>query len=318
MPDFDPSFADNGTKTAPTPTELDQGFQCGPASKELFNYLFNLSQGQVEVVATNAGIASLSDGDKTVLYRAINALIAAAVGGGSPTDFVLLSQATGRMPIYPDVITSDGRMSITVPAAGTVRVPAGVSFVHRGLAYYTTVQEDLATLASNTYHLRWNPTDGFTLNNLADSGYNPSTLAEDDPAFDTTYDDMLVARAVVNSSNVPTVTNLSNMARLTAKPIIIGADIKRSSQQGTNYLFDQTLNWARTPSNISFSLIYVSKFGTGLITSVAFGSPDGIDRTTISGINSMTPSMPVNRYRLAGCLMYDETTAVQAIFDFSA
>ncbi|WP_025658458.1 hypothetical protein [Rhizobium sp. IBUN] len=47
--------------------------------------------------------------------------------------------------------------------------------------------------------------------------YNPSTLAETIETFDSTYDDMLCARIITNSSNVPTVTNLINRNVVRAK-----------------------------------------------------------------------------------------------------
>ena len=82
---------------------------------------------------------------------------------------------------------------------------------------YIEGDRTFATLANKTYHLRWNPTDGFTLEDLADSGYNPSVLAEADTAFDSSYDDMLICRVVTNASNVATITNLVNKVRMEAQ-----------------------------------------------------------------------------------------------------
>lgn len=252
--DFDPPFGENGELTAPTTDQQSLGFDCGPASRSLFNYLFNLQQGQIANIAAEAGVASASQGDPTVLYRAVAALIAAATGEGETSLFVLMSQARARLPIYPEVLNVDGRIVVTAPATGTVRVPGGVDFLHRGIFSVTTAQEDFATEASKTYHLRWNPDDGFALKNLADVAYNPSALSEGNTAFDSDYDDMLVARIITNSSNVATITNLANKDRMRTSFSKTTTESSTSFSSYTDlmnagYYLQQDLNWARTPTS---------------------------------------------------------------------
>lgn len=156
--------------------------------------------------------------DKQQLRKAIEAAISAATGGGDTSQFLLVSQARARLPIFPEIQSADGKMNVTSPSAGTVQVPTAVTFSHRGIYPVSTsdyIEDDrtFATLANKTYHLRWNPDDGFSLEDLADSGYNASVLAESNVAFDSAYDDMLIARVVTSAGNVATITNLVNRDR---------------------------------------------------------------------------------------------------------
>src|SRR5690606_24064503 len=108
-------------------------------------------------------------GDHTVLKRAVLELINAAIAQLDPPDdpdlsaFVTINQARSRLPIFPDVLHSDGHLGAFSPATGVVRVPAGRDFLHRGIFLVTTSEANLNTDASKTYHLRWNRNDGFVL-----------------------------------------------------------------------------------------------------------------------------------------------------------
>jgi hypothetical protein len=265
MADFSTPFGSVGGNTRlPTEDERDDGFPCGPADRSLFNGMFRRIEAELDAIVQEGGITP-SDSDDTTVLQAILALIDAATGGGDTSNFVLMSQARARLPIFPDVLHADGHLNITSPSTGQVRVPAGRVFQHRGIYQITTVQTDFATLSSKTYHLRWNPTDGFTLNDLADTGYNPSALAETVSAFDSTFDDMLVARVVTNSSNVATITNLLNRVRLTNQATF------RTGIQGA---LDWTvlsatavaLNWARTPliSTVALNEFRSNNTGPGI------------------------------------------------------
>jgi hypothetical protein len=244
MADFSTPFGSTGGNTRlPTIDERQEGFPCGPADQQLFNGLFRRIEAELQGVIAGAGVDG-DDTNDTVLYQSILALIAAATGGSG--DYVLMTQARSRLPIFPDVQTSDGSMGVTSPGTGQIRIPASKTFLHRGIFPVTTSQTDIATNASKTYHLRWNPTDGFQLKDLADITYNPSVAAETSGIFDSTFDDMLVARVVTNSSNVPTITNLLNKVRLSSqtdlRKVLAGA-LDWTSLADTAV----TLNWARTP-----------------------------------------------------------------------
>ncbi len=212
MADFSVPFGQDAEFRYPSSTESAQGFPCGPADQELFNGLFRQLQAEVGSVIDFAGITQTND-RMTLLREAIEALIEAATGGGDPSTYLLMGQARGRLPIYPIVQNVDGRIVITAPATGTVRLPGGVEFLHRGIFPITTSQTDFNTDPSKTYHLRWHSVDGFVLRDLAAPAYNPTLLAEINPIFDSKYDDMLIARVITNASNVATITNLSNVDR---------------------------------------------------------------------------------------------------------
>ncbi|OAB57604.1 hypothetical protein AY599_18270 [Leptolyngbya valderiana BDU 20041] len=190
--------------------------------------------------------------DKQQVRKAVENLIAAAIGSGDTSNFVTFPLARARLPIYPEIVSADGRINVTSPAAGTVRVPSGVTFMHRGIFPVTTEETDFSTTASKTYHLRWNATDGLSLEDLADSGYNPSVLPESDPTFDSTYDDMLIARVVTSSSNVATITNLASRASQAVDQTVSGAASiistgPPSGNDGAEFTGAVTLDWSRTP-----------------------------------------------------------------------
>lgn len=245
MADFDPPFDDSGERRVPTPDEQANGFLCGPADRALFGGLFHRLESELGAVIAAAGITQSND-DYTQVLQAIQALIDAATGEGGDENYVLMSQARVRLPIFPEIMSGDFRINVSSPAAGTVRVPSGVQIRHRGIYEFTTVQTDLSTSANKVYHLRWNPSDGFTLNDLANGTYNPGTLAEGDVSFDTTFDDMLVARVTTNGSNIATITNLANAARLTAR---FAKDTKQNGPTSWSGLpkLTGTINFARTP-----------------------------------------------------------------------
>lgn len=290
MADFSTPLGSVGGNTRlPTEDERDDGFPCGPADRALFNGLFRRIEAELGAIVDEAAITP-SDSDDTTVLQAILALIEAATGGGSADTYVLMAQARARLPIFPDIQHSDGHLNITSPSTGQVRVPAGRTFLHRGIYSVTTVQEDFATLSSKTYHLRWNPTDGFSLNDLADTGYNPSVLAETNSAFDSDFDDMLVARVVTNSSNVPTITNLLNKVRLASNTVWRGAiasALSWTALTGTTV----ALNWARTPL-----ISYPSLAGFRSAESGPTGSLTGSSAGIIRALELRIPTAGVTRY----------------------
>lgn len=250
MANFTIPFGQDAERRFPTSDERQNGFPCGPADMRLFNGLFNTIQSEIGEVISYAGLVG-SDGDLTQLRKAIKAMIDAAMGGGSPGDYILMDQARARLPIFPEVQTGDGRIAVVPNGAGVVRVPAGATILHRGIFPIVTVQTDLATDVSKTYHLRWNPTDGFQLKDLANPTYNPTAASEDNVGFDSKYDDMLVARVVSNSSNILTITNLANLVDLQAFEAFSGPATPVGAARSYEYQNTMTLNWARAPRLIA-------------------------------------------------------------------
>lgn len=244
-------FSLTGPRRNPTADERANGFPCGAADQLLFNGLQYRLEAELANLITFAGIAP-TDADFTQVRQAIQALIAAATGGGATSDYLLISQATARLAIFPEIQTTDGRITLSVPGGGVVRVPSGITIMHRGVMPYVTVQTDFNTVSSKTYHLRWSPTGGFVLKDLADVAYNPTTANESDPIFDSTYDNMLVARVVTNAGNVATLTSLANKDRLWLEYANIqttGSNIEAGASSWTlafrNVIIP--INWARVP-----------------------------------------------------------------------
>lgn len=238
MANFGTPFGRDAERRSPSPTESEQGFPCDAAERALFNQLFYRLEAEVGHVIDHAGIAQ-TDARFTQLREAIQSLIAAATGSGDTSQFLLTAQARARLPIFPEVLTNDGLMNVSSPGIGSVRVPGGVAFLHRGIFPINTTQTDFPTDASKVYHLRWDPTNGFRLRDLASPTYNPTTLAESNTFFDSTYDDMLVARVITNSSNIATITNLVNKAR------IVTTVVANSALATGGRSLVHTLNFAR-------------------------------------------------------------------------
>lgn len=171
-------------------------------------------QRELEHLIRFAGLTP-SGTDLEQVRKAIELLIDAATGGGNVSQYLLVSQARARLPIYPEILSDDGVMNVSSPAAGSVLVPPTVSFMHRGIfpvntSDFSEAQRSFATAPNKTYHLRWSPAAGFALRDLADGSYNPGSLVETNVTFDTGYDDMLIAKVTTGPNNIATITNLAN------------------------------------------------------------------------------------------------------------
>ena len=172
--------------------------------------------------------------------RTINNAAVTPLGLGALFDLLL------NQPIFPEV-NGSGLFTLTSPGAGQLRIAAGTTWTHRGAFTYTSAQTDLATVANKTYHLRWDRVNGFALYDLASGGYNPSSVPETDVSFDTTYDNMLIARVVTSAGNALTITALTNKNRLAFSSRFTGAAANVGA--GAYSLDAQfSLNWARSPS----------------------------------------------------------------------
>lgn len=247
MADFGP-FASDAERRSPTTLENSDGFPCGPLDQPLFNGMMHRIEAELKNIQDAGGVIGAAGQFDQVLEAILN-LISAAVGpdtSGDTSNFVLMSQARLRLPIFPDVITpTNGIIGVISTGAGNVRLPAGAKFLHRGIFEITTSLTDFLTDPNKVYHLRWNPTDGFQLIDTTDGVYNPTALAESNAAFDSKYDDMLIARVVTNAGNNPTITNLVNKHDLIYDGQVTGP----GGTSSTTIWYDGsfTLNWARTP-----------------------------------------------------------------------
>lgn len=291
-------FSQTGPRRLPTEDERANGFPCGAADQTLFNGLHNRVEAELADLISYAGLVG-TDTDMTQVRNAVLALIAAATGGGEAEDYLLLSQARLRLPIFPDMQTGDGSVNITSPANGVVRIPGGLTFLHRGIFPVTTVQTDFNTVSSRTYHLRWNPTDGLVMKWVGDVTYNPGGVAETDVFFDTSYDNMLIGRVITNAGNVPTITSLANKSQLAIESLVLGTNGQLVSANGARWDFVKTYNWSRRPTTFS---IAVARNSTGP------GTPDDHDfNISALGTNPEVTgtSFGVDRYRWANTIMRD-------------
>ncbi|MDD1499816.1 hypothetical protein PVA19_15445 [Agrobacterium sp. CNPSo 3708] len=260
---------------------------------------------QREIMAVIAAAGLTPDpADLTQLLQAIQNIVDAATGGAGDANYVLMNQARVRLPIFPEVQTADGRLPVISPTANTVRLMPGYNFVHRGIFNVTTLQQDFMTLPSKTYHLRWNPNDGYSLKDLSDALYNPGGLTEDNIAFDTTYDEMLIAKVVTNASNVAVITSLSNKADIFLNQITdLTSSIVGFDTHGSYAPYSHTYNWSRMPRN----------FDLGVVDS---GAGDGMQHWRIFKPDGSSAGYNLNRYQISQRCLIDEM--VRLIVKFSA
>lgn len=213
--------------------------------------------------------------------------------------FILVDQAQNNMPIFPDVQNDDGLISITSPSTGLVRIPSGITFSHRGMFPVVTAQQDFATIANSTYHLRWTLDSGYELKSLADIAYNPSALDEIDTAFDTTYDDMIISRVVTDNSNVATITNLKNKSVLSDSfelSLIANASINWSVLSGSSV----NIGWSRSPN---------AKPSLQLMRSES-SEEGGLLQFQIGALGVRAGAIPTTRYELSDVeYQYQDSTS---------
>ncbi|PDT05693.1 hypothetical protein CO666_03560 [Rhizobium chutanense] len=157
--------------------------------------------------------------------------------------------------VYPTILAANNKATVT-PSAGQVVVTpfqwVWRQFKTLDLAALNLAARTFATAASKTYHLRlaYDVNTGvqtLSLKDLSSAGYNPSALAEGNVAFDTGYDDMIIALVTTSAGNVPTVKPLKNASRLTASAQRTTYVINANASIG--WVYDAiTLDWARQPT----------------------------------------------------------------------
>jgi hypothetical protein len=211
---------------------------------------------------------TVNNADDDMLLKAIQ-----KAGSG----YVPLFDARAYLPIYPEAETANGKLSCT-GVTGQVVLDPNQSFVHRGIVRISTSElsageRTVATTANRTYHKRWHapgtgdakpatswPRGRVVLKDLSNTGYNPSSLAETDPIFDSTFDDMLIAKVVTNASNVPTVTSLVNRHRLMGRFVKTGT-MTNPGVNNARASASETLDLARTPTVVPW-ISSAAQFGS--------------------------------------------------------
>lgn len=220
---------------------------------------------QLRTAIVGMGIP-IDNADDAMLLKAIQAATVTI-------DAITKSQARANMPLFPEVLSTDGRIGVT-GSTGQIVVGTTEAFIWRGLFRIDLSSFDLpartfALAPNKIFHLRWHapgtgmampaasfPNGRLVLRDLADGGYNPGAAAETATIFDATFDDALLARVQTNPSNEPTITRLANKHQLfhTERKTGNGSDIGSGSLAFTGNI---TLGWGRTPrmSHVSGALV---------------------------------------------------------------
>ncbi|KEC73896.1 hypothetical protein RLPCCGM1_c2015 [Rhizobium leguminosarum bv. phaseoli CCGM1] len=156
--------------------------------------------------------------------------------------------------VYPTILAANNKATVT-PSAGQIVVTPFQwiwrQFKTLDLSDLNLAARTFTTAASKTYHLRlaYDVNTGvqtLSLKDLSSVGYNPSALAEGNVAFDSTYDDMIIALVTTSAGNVPTVKPLKNASRLTATAQRTTFVINTNAAIG--WVYDPiTVDWARQP-----------------------------------------------------------------------
>jgi hypothetical protein len=159
------------------------------------------------------------------------------------------------MPFYPEILTPSNTLAMDI-SDNQIQIREGQSFVWRGVWKICTedYSQNLRTFQlepQKSYHIRWQPQNGFCLKDLADKNYNPAQYSDAHPAFDSQFDDLFIARILMNNAT-PAITLLKNMHILqttwSTSPLswVVGVQNNQSfdkySAQGA-----LMLNWGRTP-----------------------------------------------------------------------
>lgn len=259
---FQPPFAATAAKREPTPTEQAAGFPC-EVDKALLNGMFHRSQAETRALLDAAAISGDPAAFDNVL-RAVNALIANKIPDAvDPSGFLSSAQLQARLPIHADVQTASGRIAVTSPSNGTVRLVGGETIMHRGVNPVTVPSRDFATSPSKTYHLRWRAQGGWALLDLADAAtYNGGGLPEIHRSFDTDFDDVLVARVVTSAANAATITRLANAADLRGSFAAPGTNPRDAGRNFARFDVSWTWDWGRVPRQVPYVLSSV--FGSGV------------------------------------------------------
>lgn len=230
-----------------------------------------------------------------------NALLFDSPGGGELTDL-----SWKNLPVFPEITASNNVFTFTT-GTGQVVVGSGITWLWRGWQSFTSADissgdRTFATTSLKTYHLRWHapgtgsatpsgtyPNGRFALKDVADTGYNPSALDESNSAFDSSFDDMLIAKVVTNSGNTPTVTALKNKARLSVTTDSVGSVV---TNDGVNFSYggsySGTMNWARTPTERAYEgYLYSLNPGVNVVSAGVQTTVDSVTRYTY-GVNFVT------------------------------
>jgi hypothetical protein len=206
----------------------------------------------------------------------------------------LLSKAVdlSAMPLYPEIMTADNRLRIT-DLIGSIEINSSQSWLIRGAELrntdeYSVIERTFNYEENKTYHLRWNKSEGFVLKDLDDSLYNIAAKPETDMNFDSSYDDMLIARVITDETNSATITKLINVNDLQLSATVQeSASIRTGATGGWIWQTSIALEWSRTP------LFVMAQMGFGV--NGVYGAIEPISVETRDGF-TITHSVVRSRY----------------------
>ena len=158
---------------------------------------------------------------------------------------------------YPYIVSKTQRLELIQHGAWKIEIDRGQIFNWRGTwnintGAFSESERSFDLAPSATYHLRWQPSDGFLLFNLNDVTYNPQGLAESSAVFDTTFDDMLIAKIITDEQGITEIITFRNTQRLLVQwlsnqPSKIQASSTGAAFYDSTSVANLSLQWSRTP-----------------------------------------------------------------------
>ena len=158
-----------------------------------------------------------------------------------------------KLPHYPEVMANGNQLDISLSGT-TITVAENQIIRLYGWKDFNTT--DLQTKSfeidlSKTYHLRFTEANGLELKDLSDVGYNSTSKPETDVSFDSTLNDVLLAK--VDSGIVVTLIN---------KDTLYASNVHSSSNYNTEHpQVSMDLNWGRTPIKTNGMFIGINGHG---------------------------------------------------------
>ncbi|MBL4731498.1 MAG: hypothetical protein JKY82_02715 [Rhizobiaceae bacterium] len=270
----------------------------------------NAMQEEVLKVVEAAGLVADGD-DWTQLWQAIQWMISQNQAGA----LALFKNSL----VFPEIETADAKLAIGDNNDGTLFIGGAQTWLLRGVFRFSSDDTNLAdrtvtTVANKTYHVRWHapgtgaaaPIETYPYGRFELVDMTAAAPPEGDSSYDTTYDNMLVARIVTDGANASTITtfinraSLSFSANLAKAPSYLGSSAWRAD-------FSADLNWSRSPKVWSFSgAVYCNAPGSGNYVLGGANIPNGIAiwrygwgvSFTTDWLN--TSSTALNAYCIAG------------------
>ncbi|MEF1288670.1 phage tail-collar fiber domain-containing protein [Vibrio sp. M260118] len=241
-----------------------------------------------QIVATTDDLVDYTDSENRPHYvaklariQADGSIVDLRVKGGLAEHEKQQSLALSKLPHYPEVLTANNQLDISLVGTTLTVADNQVLRLYGWKDFNTTeiqtksFEIDLA----KTYHLRFTEANGLELKDLSDVVYNPTSKAETDPSFDSTYDDVLLAKIEAGI-----LTPLINKPELNADMQMVG--------MSTNPVHPArifTYNWARTPIQSEGLVIGINAHGIAAFEDWNFSGRENVTAFDVLLVN-------LNRY----------------------